>query len=108
MHDWQHTVAAAAGDGSLTRAAVQEVLGEMARRAPGRSVEVRIPPYGATQIIAGPPHRRGTPKATVEMTAETLFALAAGSLAWPDAVAAGWVLASGERTDLAGLFPLVR
>lgn len=92
--------------GDSVRAAVKTVLAELAARAPGRSVELRVPPVAATQIVAGPAHRRGTPKATVEMDPQTLLALAAGDLSWADAVAAGRILASGERTDLAHLFPL--
>lgn len=88
------------------RAAVKAVLSELADVAPGRSVELRIPPYGAVQIVAGPAHRRGTPKAGVEMPPETLLDLAAGTQTWSNAVASGAVLASGERTDLSQLFPL--
>lgn len=88
------------------RAAVKAILAELAARAPGRSVELRVPPVAATQIIDGPAHRRGTPKATVEMDPRTLLDLATGETSWPDAVAAGRVIASGERTDLAHLFPL--
>lgn len=88
------------------RSAVKAVLAALAARAPGRSVEVRVPPVAAVQIIEGPAHRRGTPKATVEMDPPTLLALAAGGLSWSDAVAEGRVIASGERTDLAHLFPL--
>ena len=106
MSGWRSAVSAAQTDPTLTRAAVKAVLAELAGRVPGRSVELRIPPYGAVQIIPGPPHRRGTPKATVEMDAEVLFGLALGQQAWPQAVADGAVIASGERTDLAPLFPL--
>ncbi len=88
------------------RAQVKALLTALAERAPGRSVELRVPPYGATQLIEGPTHRRGTPKATVEMSPETLAELAGGSLTWADAVAAGLVLASGERADLSHLFPV--
>lgn len=88
------------------RAAVRAVLAELAAAAPGRSVELRVPPYGAVQIVAGPVHRRGTPKASVEMPPAVLLDLAAGSRAWADAVAAGALFASGERADLSDLFPL--
>lgn len=93
-------------DPAATRTAVKAVLAELVRRAPGRSVELRVPPYGAVQLIAGPAHRRGTPKATIEMPPDTLRQLAVGERAWADVVADGTVLASGERADLAGLFPL--
>ncbi len=88
------------------RDAVKAILAELTRCAPGRSVELRVPPVAATQIVAGPAHRRGTPKATVEMDPQTLLDLAAGDVSWSDAVAEGRVIASGERTDLSHLFPL--
>lgn len=88
------------------RAAVKAVLAELRRVAPGRAVELRIPPYAAVQIVEGPSHRRGTPAAVVEMNAECLLGLADGSLDWADLVRTGAVRASGERSDLRGLFPL--
>ena len=90
----------------MTRPAVKAVLAALSERSPGRSVELRVPPHGATQVVPGPTHRRGTPKATVELEADVLFALALGTRRWAEAVAAGDVLASGERADLSGLFPL--
>lgn len=103
--DWLSAVSRADEPGA-GRAAVKAVLAELAARAPGRSVELRVPPIAATQIIEGPAHRRGTPKATVEMDPQTLLDLAAGDVSWSDAVAEGRVIASGERTDLSHLFPL--
>ncbi len=88
------------------KAAVKAVLGMLEQLAPGRSVEVRIPPYAAVQIVAGTTHRRGTPSAVVETDARTLLELAAGSRRWADAEADGSVRASGARSDLAWLFPL--
>lgn len=85
---------------------VKDVLHRLAAAAPGRSVELRVPPYGAVQLIAGPTHRRGTPKAVVEMAPAVLLALAEGTATWAAAVRDGRVLASGERADLSGLFPL--
>ncbi len=87
------------------RAAVVAVLARLQHAAPGRAVEVRIPPYAAIQIIEGPRHTRGTPSAVVEMDAKTLLELDAGTLSWQDGVAAGVIRASGERSDLAHLFP---
>ena len=74
--------------------------------APGRSVEVRVPPFAAIQCVEGVRHTRGTPPAVIETDAATWIALATGDLAWPDAVAAARVDASGERTDLSPYFPL--
>src|SRR5207244_3958782 len=78
-----------------------------AARAPGRSVEVRIPPYAAVQCIPGPRHTRGTPPAVIETDPLTWLRLATGRTTWSEAVAAGSVLASGERTDLGGYLPLL-
>jgi hypothetical protein len=86
--------------------AVRFLLEELAEVAPGNSVEVRVPPLGATQCIEGPRHTRGTPPNVVEMTPETWFAVATGALKWADAVAAGKVSASGTRADLSEVLPL--
>lgn len=87
--------------------AVRWSLREFARRAPGRSVEIRIPPHGAVQAIAGTTHRRGTPSAVVQADARTWLLLVTGQAAWADAVAAGRVQASGERSDLSEYLPLL-
>lgn len=89
------------------RLLTKHFLALLESRAPGRSVEVRVPPYAAVQVIEGVRHTRGTPPAVVETDAETWIAVATGRLEWADAVAAGRVRASGERTDLAGHLPLV-
>lgn len=86
--------------------AVRFMLEELAARAPGNSVEVRVPPFGATQCIEGPRHTRGTPPNVVEMTGETWFALATGSLVWDEASAAGKISASGTRADISEVLPL--
>ncbi|GAA2086364.1 hypothetical protein IDH50_07860 [Aeromicrobium tamlense] len=85
------------------KAATKHLLALLQRKAPGHSVEVRIPPFAAIQCIAGASHTRGTPPAVVETDAETWIALARGRLAWADAS----VRASGERSDLSPLLPLV-
>lgn len=92
--------------GADTRARVKHYLAVLAERAPGNSVEVRVPPYAAVQVIPGIRHTRGTPPAVVEMDAATWLAVATGDLPWGDAVAQGRVVASGERTDLSALLPL--
>jgi hypothetical protein len=81
-------------------------LALLAERAPGRSVEVRVPPYAAAQVIEGVRHTRGTPPAVIETDAETWIALATGDLPWTSAVTEGRVVASGERTDLTSYLPL--
>ncbi|MBA2768079.1 MAG: hypothetical protein H0U35_02895 [Sporichthyaceae bacterium] len=92
------------------RDAVRFLLEELAIQAPGRSVEVRVPPYGAVQCVAGPRHTRGTPPNVVEIDAMTWVALAtgaAGESGWTAATAEGLVKASGERADLSPFLPLV-
>ena len=87
--------------------AVRFTLEELGALHPGRSVEVRVPPAGAVQILPGTTHRRGTPPAVVETDARTWLSLACAFLTWDEAVAASLVSASGERTDLGPLLPLV-
>jgi putative sterol carrier protein len=89
-----------------TREEVKRHLAVLQERAPGRAVEVRVPPYAAVQVIGGGTHTRGTPRAVVEMDGETWLALATGELTWADAVADGRVRASGERADLSPYLPL--
>ena len=76
--------------------------------APGRSVEVRVPPFAAVQCVPGPRHTRGTPPNVIETDPRTWLELATGRLSWADAVAAGRVSASGSRADIAFLLPVVR
>jgi hypothetical protein len=91
----------------IEKAAVKETLDQLVERAPGHSVEVRVPPYRAVQVIEGVRHRRGTPPALVECDARTWLQLAAGLREWSEAVRDGSVRASGERSDLSGYLPLI-
>jgi hypothetical protein len=93
-------------DSAQVRDAVRALLVLLRRRAPGRSVEVRIPPYGAIQCGEGPAHKRGTPPNVVEMDPITFVRLATGHLAWADAVRDGLVTASGMRADLSPYLPV--
>jgi hypothetical protein len=93
---------------SAVATAVRYLLEELAELAPGATVEVRVPPFGATQCVAGPRHTRGTPPNVIETDPRTWIALATGGLDWDDALAAARVSASGSRADLAGLLPLLR
>jgi hypothetical protein len=86
--------------------AVRYSLEEVTARAPGNSVEVRVPPFGVTQCVEGPRHTRGTPPNVIECDAATWLAMVTGQVAWADAVAAGKVAASGLRADLSALLPL--
>jgi hypothetical protein len=92
---------------SDVRDAVRFLLEELAEQAPGRSVEVRVPPYGAVQCVAGPRHTRGTPPNVVETDAMTWVAMATGGMSWATAVADGLVRASGERADLSAFLPVI-
>lgn len=93
---------------SVLRAAVKESLAALTDRAPGRSVEVRVPPFGAVQCVAGPQHGRGTPPNVVEADARTWLGLALGRVSWEDAVGDGALRASGTRSgDVARFLPLV-
>ena len=76
-------------------------------KAPGHSVEVRVPPYAAAQVVPGVRHTRGTPPAVVETDADTWIALATGGLSWHEAEEQGRLRASGERADLSAYLPLV-
>ena len=87
--------------------AVRVLLRALTVAAPGRSVEVRVPPYGAVQCGEGPRHTRGTPPNVVETDPVTWVEVATGRLGWPEAVAAGRVQRSGGRADLSGYLPLV-
>ena len=74
----------------------------------GHSVELRVPPFGAIQCVAGLNHRRGTPPNVVEMSPETFLALCLGELDWEGARASGKVIASGTLTkELGDVFPLI-
>jgi hypothetical protein len=88
--------------------AVRYALEELADRAPGRTLEVRVPPYGAVQCVEGPRHTRGTPPNIIETDARTWLDLVTGRLDWATALAGGTVHASGQRATLDGLLPLVQ
>ncbi|MGH3411086.1 MAG: sterol carrier family protein, partial [Streptosporangiaceae bacterium] len=90
------------------RAATRFLLDSLAERAPGRAVEVRIPPYAAVQCVAGPRHTRGTPPNVVETDPLTWLDLATGRMDWAAAVASGKLRASGPRADVSDYLPLVR
>ena len=106
--DGQAAVAAVrSGDGLQLATAVRFLLEELGTQAPGNTVEVRVPPFGAVQCVEGPRHTRGTPPNVVEMSPEVWFALAVGELAWDQAVSAGQIHASGTRAEIKDHLPLV-
>lgn len=93
-----------AGEQPPLRDLVKETARAFAAQHPGKSVELRIPPYVAVQCVAGPRHTRGTPPNVVETDPVTWLRLYGGRVRWEDAVADGRVSASGERSDLSALF----
>jgi len=98
------------GRGALARAS-RALAAVLADRHPGRSVEVRVPPFAAVQCAIGDPgprHTRGTPPNVVETDAVTFLRLAVGRTSWAQALASGKVAASGLRADLTPVLPLLR
>lgn len=89
-----------------TATAVRYLLQMLADAHPGQTVEVRVPPFGAVQCIAGPRHTRGTPPNVIEMAPDVWIALATGELAWSDAVRDALVSVSGTRASLEAELPL--
>jgi hypothetical protein len=87
-------------------AAVKTSARWLAQQVPGRSVELRVPPFVAVQCVPGPRHTRGTPPNVVETDPATWLRLASGALSWADAVGEGRVSASGNRADLSAHLPL--
>jgi uncharacterized SCP-like protein len=87
-------------------AAVKTSARWLAQQVPGRSVELRVPPFVAVQCVPGPRHTRGTPPNVVETDPATWLRLASGARTWGEAVAEGTVSASGNRADLSAHLPL--
>ena len=83
---------------------VKEILDLIKGISPGKSVELRVPPYGAIQCVAGSNHRRGTPPNTVEMSGQTLIRLINEPALWITLCESGEVRASGLLSDLSNVF----
>ena len=83
---------------------VKEILDLVKNISPGKSVELRVPPYGAIQCVAGSNHRRGTPPNTVEMSGQTLIRLINQPALWSALCESGEVRASGLLSDLSNVF----
>jgi hypothetical protein len=96
-----------AAEAADLRLLTKHLLALLVAKAPGGAVEVRVPPYAVAQCVEGTRHTRGTPPAVVEMDATTWISVATGALPWRDAEGAGRLTASGERSDLSPLLPLV-
>jgi hypothetical protein len=95
-----------ADDRQTVATAVRFLLEQLATDHEGNSVEVRVPPFGATQAIEGPRHTRGTPPNVVELDAATWLELATGVVTWDAALADARVSASGTRADLSDVLPI--
>ena len=87
-------------------ARVKAILNKVETIAPGKSVELRIPPYAAIQCGEGPRHTRGTPPNVIEMDAKTWLSLANGEKSWEEVIETGAISASGARADLSKVLPL--
>ena len=85
-------------------ATVKEILDLIKNISPGKSVELRVPPYGAIQCVTGSNHRRGTPPNTVEMSGQTLIRLINEPSLWISLCESGEVMASGVVSDLSNVF----
>ena len=83
---------------------VKKILELIKSIAPGKSVELRVPPYGAIQCVAGGNHRRGTPPNTVEMSGQTIIQLVQNPALWDQRVNSGEIQASGAASDLSEIF----
>ena len=85
-------------------ATVKEILDLIKDISPGKSVELRVPPYGVIQCVSGSNHRRGTPPNTVEMSGQTLVRLINEPSLWITLCESGEVRASGLLSDLSNVF----
>ena len=83
---------------------VKYILSEIKKFSPGKSVELRIPPYAAIQCVSGITHRRGIPPNVVEMSAQTLLKLLENPNQWQKFCDLGLISASGTNSNLADLF----
>ena len=86
------------------RVQVKKILELVKSVSPGKSVELRVPPYGAIQCVAGSNHRRGTPPNTVEMSGQTLVRLINEPSLWSSLCDSGEVKAAGLLSDLSYVF----
>ena len=94
-------------ESSALKLVVKELAGILTDRHPGKSVEVRVPPYTAVQCLEGPRHTRGTPPNVVEAEPVAWVLVCAGRAGWQELVRTGRIRASGERADLSALLPLL-
>ena len=83
---------------------VKKILKVVEQIAPGKSVELRIPPYAAIQCVEGGNHRRGTPPNVVEMAGDILINLVKNPARWETFCNQGLISASGTSSNLSQLF----
>ena len=108
IQDWLLDEATPPPDRVALAAAVRLTARTLAAAAPGKSVEVRVPPFVAVQCISGPRHTRGIPPNVVETDPRTWLLLVTGAVAFDDAASDGRMTLSGSRAAaVAPLFPLV-
>ncbi len=93
-------------DKETLKNAVKYSLQLLHQQIPGKSVELRIPPFAAISIIEGKNHKRGTPPAIIEISAPIWLELAKGLKSWNQAIEDGLISASGPNTDLSPYLPI--
>jgi hypothetical protein len=64
--------------------AVRFALRLITSKYPGKAVEIRVAPFGATQILSGHVHRRGTPSTVINLSSPTFLSLVVGSITCED------------------------
>lgn len=101
---WKSGSASASDIATLVRGLLQQ----FALQYPGKTVELRVPPYGAVQCIPGASHTRGTPPNVVEMSVETFLNLAFGNRSWEQLQQDGKISASGVHANLEKFFPIAQ
>ena len=106
VHPWLIDADQAPPPRSAIAHAVRLSVTYLSHLAPGHAVEVRVPPFAATQCIAGPRHTRGTPPNVVETDPTTWLRLVTGLDTITNNPA---VTSSGTRAgEVADWLPLVR
>ena len=93
-------------DKETLKNAVKYSLQLLHQQIPGKSVELRIPPFAAVSIIEGKNHKRGTPPAIIEISAPIWLELVKGLKSWNQAIDDGLISASGPNTDLSPYLPI--
>ncbi len=101
VHSWMSGLR----DAETVALAVRFTLEELVNRAPGGSIEMRVPPYAVIQCGEGSRHTRGTPPRVIETDPETWLGLVTGGLTWDDGVATGRLQASGSGASLETWLP---